>query len=174
MTQDHHDYYGDFPLTDIEIAAWHDVGVNLPTDITDPFAVIFDFTHPAFCDAYLHLVAESTIKDKIFITEKTWQTILAGQLFMIWGNCGIVSHLRSLGVDVFDDIIDHAYDTETDHRNRLQLVHNELDRLADLDWPEIYRVTYQRRQDNVDKLVHGKFTSTYVDRLERRLYHRGN
>lgn len=167
--QDNHDYDGYFGLTDGEIAVWQNVKNSLPTSISDGFEAFFDINHPAFSDCYLHLVSETTIKDKIFLTEKTWQPILAGQLLIIWGNTGIVAHLRELGVDVFDDIVDHGYDEITDHRTRLEYIHKELDRLALLDWPEIYRWTIKRRQNNRDKLHDGIFVSPYVAELKRRL-----
>lgn len=169
VVDENHDYDGHFALTPAENLEWQQIKSKLPCQISDGYRLAFDLLHPALSDTYLHVVSETTIKDKIFITEKTWQTILAGQLFMIWGNRGIVSHLRSLGVDVFDDIIDHAYDIETDHRKRLESIHKELDRLALLDWPDIYRTTCQRRHQNVDGLVTGQFLSTYVNRLNGRL-----
>jgi hypothetical protein len=163
---ENHDYDGHMKLTAQEDTAWQDVRSRLRGEISDKFALTFDFTHPAFADTYLHLVSETTIKDKIFLTEKTWQTIAAGQLFVIWGNSGIVAHLRDLGVDMFDDIIDHGYDAVADHRNRLEYIHRELDRLATLDWPDIYRTTTKRRQKNADDFMSGLFVSKYVDKLK--------
>jgi hypothetical protein len=130
---------------------------------------MFDTRHPAFADTYLHIVSETTCKDKIFLTEKTWQPILAGQLFMIWGNSGIIAHLRDLGVDVFDDIVNHEYDTVIDHRGRLTSIHEELDRLSMLDWSDIYNYTAKRRQTNADRFHTGVFISRYVDRLNNQL-----
>jgi hypothetical protein len=166
IIQENHDYDGHMALTPQENTAWQDLRPRLPSEISDAFGWTFDFAHPAFADTYLHVVSETTIHHKIFLTEKTWQTIAAGQLFVIWGNSGIVTHLRDLGVDVFDDIIDHAYDAVTDHRNRLEYIHRELDRLAALDWTEIYRATTMRRQKNSDDFVSGRFVSKYVDRLK--------
>lgn len=166
VVQKNHDYDGHMKLTEKEVMAWGRIKSTLPSSIEDGFGSTFHATHPAFADTYLHVVSETTCKDKIFLTEKTWQPILAGQLFMIWGNKGIIHHLRNLGVDVFDDVIDHGYDAVTDHRDRLEYLHKELDRLAELDWPDIYRTTTKRRQKNADNFVSGMFVSKYVDRLK--------
>jgi hypothetical protein len=166
VIQENHDYDGHMALTEQENTEWQNVRSRLRGEISDKFALTFDFTHPAFTNTYLHVVSETTIKDKIFLTEKTWQTIAAGQLFVIWGNSGIISHLRDLGVDVFDDIVDHAYDDVPDHRNRLEYIHKELDRLATLNWSDIYRTTIKRRQRNANDFVSGLFVSKYVDRLK--------
>lgn len=157
------DYDGHFGLLAEELEEWQKVLPTLPTMIGDSFHPVFDVRHPAFADSYLHLVSETTIKDKIFLTEKTWQTILAGQLLMVWGNAGSVSHLRDLGVDVFDDIVDHGYDAVADHRTRLSSIHDELDRLASLDWHKIYDATLARRLDNAQKFFNGVFIKKHVD-----------
>jgi hypothetical protein len=164
-----HDYDGHFALTSQEKLAWQQRRSGLPCNVSDGFGLLFDSTHPAFADSYLHIVSETTCKDKIFLTEKTWQTIHAGQLFMVWGNRGIIAHLRDLGVDVFDDIVNHEYDAVTDHRTRFECMHEELDRLSLLDWPTIYRSTANRRQTNADRFHTGVFISKYVDRLKSRL-----
>jgi hypothetical protein len=168
-SQKNHAYDGNMELTAAEEMAWDRIRSTLPRSISDGFGDIFDATHPAFADTFLHVVSETTCKDKIFLTEKTWQTIFAAQLFVVWGNAGIIAHLRDLGVDVFDDIIDHGYDAVTDHRNRLEYIHKELDRLAELHWPEIYRTTTKRRQKNANDFVSGAFVSKYADRLKSKL-----
>lgn len=167
--QQTHDYDGHFRLTQAELATWHEIHSTLPLMPEDDHSVTFGFMHPAFQDSYVHLVSESTVKDKIFLTEKTWQTIAAGQIFMIWGNAGIVAHLRDLGVDVFDDIVDHAYDSQTDHRARFDLIQLELDRLACLDWPGIYQHTAQRRILNAHDFYNQNFVKMHTDKLRQRL-----
>lgn len=158
-------YNGHLALTYQESHEWQQMRSDLPTEISDGFQKSFDYQHPAFSNSYLHVVSETTINDKIFLTEKTWQTIAAGQLFVIWGNSGIIAHLRDLGVDVFDDILDHDYDSVYDHRSRLQCLQAELDRLSVLDWQKIYKDTTSRRQSNANKFASGAFISQCLDRL---------
>jgi len=169
VVQNNHAYDGYLELTAAENLAWQQVRHDLPYVVSDGFEPCFQTKHPAFADAYLHIVSETTIKEKIFLTEKTWQTILAGQLFIVWGNCGVIQHLRDLGVDVFDDIIDHAYDEIANHRNRLECLNQELDRLAQLDWTNIYYATASRRLTNAHRFDSQEFISRYVDELKFRL-----
>lgn len=165
MVQPHHGYDGHFDLTDQENRDWNSIKENLPTSVTDGYPLVWQFSHPAFRDSYVHLVSESTVKDKIFITEKTWQPVAAGQLFLVWGNYGIISHLRELGVDVFDDLINHSYDTEKDHRQRLILLHKEIDRLAAEDLDSLYQQTLARRSKNSQRFFQRDFVKPFVDRL---------
>jgi hypothetical protein len=169
IVQEQHAYDNNFALTSEEKLAWLERRPELPCKVSDGFGMFFDSKHPAFADTYLHIVSETTCKDKIFLTEKTWQTIHAGQLFMVWGNSGIIAHLRDLGVDVFDDIVNHEYDAVIDHRKRFKCMHEELDRLSVLDWADIYRSTAKRRQTNADKFHTGVFISDHMHRLKSRL-----
>jgi hypothetical protein len=120
-----------------------------------------DIDLPALTDAYIHLVTETTVIPKIFVTEKTWKPIASKQLFLIFGNPGTVEFLRSLGVDVFDDIINHDYDQESDWRSRLIKLHQEIKRLVDPGVLSHWQATQQRRQLNYDKFWSGQFDCNY-------------
>jgi hypothetical protein len=142
-------YDDGFELTQEENADWQTICRSVQDqDPANGFAFELRATHPAWTDTCLNLVNESTVKRRIFITEKTWKPILSGQLFLVLGNQGILSELRRLGFDVFDDIIDHSYDFETDARTRLNKMHAELDRIVDLDLHDMLVATRHRRWDN--------------------------
>jgi hypothetical protein len=163
-------YNGYFDLTAEETATWENIKSTLPTSRQDPMPPndrlwVTNIQHPAFFDSYLHLVSEASVHDKIFLTEKTWKPIASGQLFLIWGNAGIVDHLRRLGFDVFDDIIDHSYDSEPDHRSRLRMIHREIHRLVQVDFAEIYAKTLDRRQGNLQKFIDDELIHPWVTRI---------
>lgn len=48
------------------------------------------------------------------ITEKTLMAFFANQVPIIIGHPGAVEHCRQLGFDMFDDIVDHSYDSMPD------------------------------------------------------------
>ena len=50
--------------------------------------------------------------------DEKYKQILGCNFPIIIGSSGIVHHLESLGFDIFDDIIDHAYDSISDPMNR--------------------------------------------------------
>jgi hypothetical protein len=70
------------------------------------------------------------------LTEKTFHAILALHPFMIVSQPGTIKYLRDQGFDVFDDIIDHAYDNIENLEARIdrlfvdnqQLILNKIDR----------------------------------------------
>jgi hypothetical protein len=122
---------------------------------------------PANADAYIHLVTETTVLPKIFVTEKTWKPVASGQLFLIFGNPGTVGHLRDCGVDVFDDIIDHGYDSIPNWQDRLHAIHDQLRHLLSQDLKDIYMTTGNRRTDNVNKFFTGVFDTQYIQTISQ-------
>lgn len=135
------------------LESWNNIG--LPMD-----------NHPAWFDTYINIIGESTVCDRIFLSEKTWKPIASGQLFVMFGNPGSIAHLRDLGVDVFDDIIDHKYyDAELDWKIRLEKMYTVVDSLVSQNLAEIYTQTQQRRLDNKQKFLSGIFDQKYYTQI---------
>lgn len=142
----------DIELTDSEKLLWEGARQQLPPRLHDHKGtrVDADILHEAYTDSYVNLVTESTVCDKIFLTEKTWKPIASGQLFLILGNRGIVQHLRDQGIDCFDDIIDHSYDSIEDPRERIAKLRESVNTLRKKDLYEINLLTKHRRTKNAD------------------------
>jgi hypothetical protein len=86
-------------------------------------------------ETFVEFVAETSYTEECFlITEKTANSIL-GCCFPIWiSSCRTVEFLRSTGMDVFDDIVDHSYDKIEDPAERLyRAVSDNLELLTDTD-----------------------------------------
>lgn len=123
----------------------------------------WDVSHPAFTDSYVNLVTETDVLN-VFVTEKTWKPVASAQLFLIVGHRNAVAHLRDMGVDTFDDIIDHKYyDSDPNWQQRIQKVHKVLDQLLSQDLESLYMATQQRRTSNREKFFNGEFGAEYKD-----------
>lgn len=70
--------------------------------------------------------------DRLFFTEKSAKPFLTSQLPLFIAAPGFVDRLRTLGFDMFDDIIDHSYDQEDYIFKRCDMVFDELKRLTNL------------------------------------------
>jgi hypothetical protein len=126
----------------------------------------WDIAHPAYANSYINLVTETDMSSA-FVTEKTWKPVASAQLFLIIGHKNAIAHLQSLGVDTFDDIIDHAhYDNESDWQIRIQKIHKVLDELLSQDLEFIYKYTQQRRIANSQKFFNGEFGIKYQTDLK--------
>jgi hypothetical protein len=87
-------------------------------------------------ETFVELISETTFTESSFlITEKTLNSIYGSCFPIFFSSLGTVSFLRKIGMDVFDDIVNHDYDTEPDPMKRVWLA-VELNKqlLTDLDF----------------------------------------
>lgn len=66
-----------------------------------------------YLSSLLSVITETSAYDKdnvLFISEKIWKPIFAMNPFMVLGNKGTLSALKSLGFEVFDQWLDQSYD----------------------------------------------------------------
>lgn len=162
---------GAVKLNTDEIEFWNQIEPRLPLLGSNRYSEI---NLPSITDSYVNLVTETTVRADIFLTEKIWKPVAAGQLFVTLGNPGSMAFLQSQGVDTFSDIIDHShYDNETHWRVRLKRLHEVLDALVTQDLASIYKYTHQRRQQNQQNFFSGVFGNHYhqtlLDTINKRL-----
>lgn len=104
-----------------------------------------DHIHNPGADAVFNVVAESSINDQesmlhpeltynhgwnaYHFSEKTAKAFNCKQIPIFLAPYGYVSKLRQLGFDMFDDIVDHTYDTIKANDGRISMLALELKRL---------------------------------------------
>ena len=142
---------------------------KLPVTRMTDAGTLFNTEHPFYSSAYVDICTETMMRNETFITEKTWKPIAAGQLFLIAGGIGIIEYLRSQGVDVFDDYIDHSYDRPGSWQERVEIFANSVKKLAAQDLDKIWQDTADRRQANRDLIASQKITKFYVDEINARV-----
>ena len=91
---------------------------------------------PKYRNSFVEIVSESSFCAPSFnVTEKTANAFYACNFPILLGGSGIVQHMRDTGLDVFDDVIDHSYDTM---QNPFDRIFTAIDRnrklLQDGDW----------------------------------------
>lgn len=110
---------------------------------------------PLYQKSFVEIVTESMYSAPSFhVTEKTWH-VFAGCNFPIFiSGPGAVRHLRSLGLDLFDDVVNHDYDLIDNPIDRM-IAAIELNRglLTETDAvKEIWEINQQRFIDNLSVL----------------------
>lgn len=93
--------------------------------------------------------------DKLFFTEKTNKAFAFHQIPVFLTVPGYVNMLRGWGFDVFDDVVDHSYDTEPDSWLRIYKVASEVERLCKISLSDLAatRNIEQRFEFNKNHLV---------------------
>jgi hypothetical protein len=73
-----------------------------------------------YLHSFVELVSESSFVTPAYnVTEKTLNSIYGCNFPILLGGVGIVQLLRDIGFDMFDDVIDHRYDTIDNPFNRI-------------------------------------------------------
>lgn len=124
--------------------------------------------HPAYTDSYINYITETSVRtSEIFCSEKTWKPFRSGQ-FGIWlSNPNYITFLRSIGLDVFDDVFGgHDYDREPNLNKRIDMIHNLIDNIISTDLTTIYQKTLSRRQANIDLFYSDTFENLLTSQCE--------
>lgn len=119
---------------------------------TDPKKCL-DITDLRIANALVNVVLETSYESNFqnnwitpMLTEKTTKAFALGQIPMILGSRLQLTKTRELGFDMFDDVIDHSYDLEHDHVNRIDQFTESLNQF-------IKSVSTDQLQDLKDKLM---------------------
>jgi hypothetical protein len=73
-----------------------------------------------FGNSTVDIIVETVLINRSGIITEKYLNSIYGYNFPIYiGMAGSVNHLRKLGFDLFDDVIDHGYDTIQDHYTRM-------------------------------------------------------
>lgn len=128
--------------------------------------IVFDYTNAAYANSYVNVIVESSY-ELPFFSEKTFKPLLANQFFVIIAGKGSIAALREMGIDTYDDIIDHSrYDNSPD-TTRIQDVHSLLHDMQHYDWEQIYIDTIERRNKNRQLLLDLPFEKKFLLELEQ-------
>jgi hypothetical protein len=87
-------------------------------------------------NSMIEIVNETTFfSNGIFVTEKFLNSVYGFNLPLILSNPGTVAYLRSHGFNMFDDVLNHAYDDIDDPVDRIfAAIHNNRKLLTDFDY----------------------------------------
>jgi hypothetical protein len=125
-------------------------------------SIIHDQTNAIFRNCLFNIVVESGSQTDSqswrsqYITEKTFKAFGLRQIPIWMAVPGLVSHVKAMGFDLFEDIIDHEYDTIVDEDQRQQKVVEQiiqLDQLYSLDKCKQLRTQLGNRLENNYQLL---------------------
>ena len=134
------------------------------TLFTNPENFINNLT-PLYQNSFVEFVTESVYDyDLAFITEKLLNSQLGSNFPILISGRGTVTWLREHGFDVFDDVVDHSYDSIADPVVRMQMcIHDNAKLIKDIQRTKDLWQTHQHRfQQNVNW-----YKNTYDDLLSK-------
>ena len=106
-------------------------------------------------DSHISLVIETYFgwPDTIAFSEKTFRALQLPRPLMIYCMPGAVKALRDHGFDVWDDVIDHNYDSETDSIQRQILILDQLCKLKDISYTQQQLTQFESRARHNQQLL---------------------
>lgn len=115
------------------------------------------------------LITEPAYYEKeTIVTEKTLMALYAGTMPIWVGGWRIADYMASMGFDVFDDVVDHSYQTESDPALRCDLaIARNLELLTNFDLAHS-KIDLCRLQHNYDLLQQNVFLKDALEKVQQR------
>lgn len=107
---------------------------------------------PYYQNTFVEIIAETSYTESCYnLTEKTLNSIYGCCFPILLCSAGSVSFLRSMGMDMFDDVVDHSYDSIEDPTDRMyKAVTDNLELLTNNQkTKELWQTHRHRFVDNV-------------------------
>lgn len=123
-------------------------------------------------DSYINIVTDTFFHldpNILFLSEKVFNAMAFGQLFMYLGPAGSLKYLRMAGYETFSDYIDESYDEIYDPYERLLAFNKSMLQLLAKSLGEIehiYKQCMPRLIKNRDKLFNTNFKQSVCKDLE--------
>lgn len=116
-------------------------------------------------DTKYNIVSETNDNDyEVFMTEKIWKPIIAGQVFVVHGNYLYLQKLREMGFKTFSDYFNEDYDLERDSAQRIKKIATLCRKLKQKNWQDIYLGSQSLRQHNTDNFFNKEKLSKQVNK----------
>lgn len=136
------------------------------------FDYFLGFKLNALSESYINITTESkfAINDVVHITEKTIFPFYFYQLPIMVSSANHVKCVKEkLGLDFFDDIINHDYDNEKNHRKRMDMISEEIKRLHNNKNTiiEFYKNNKERLLKNKELVLSFRNTNRITDYLKK-------
>lgn len=102
-----------------------------------------------YTDSFVEIISESEFDGYPVITEKYLNSVYGRNFPIAIAAPGYIKCLRSVGFDVFDDIVDHGYDLITDPADRLQYAIDKNTHLFQDSTKQLWRDNLSRFNKNI-------------------------
>ena len=142
----------------------------------------YDSSDDKIITAFVNFVMETGFERSVspytwnvpFFTEKSIKPFAWGQLPIFVSHANWLQKIRDFGFDLFDDIIDHGYDTEPDPLTRIKLCVDQLEKICRWSLEDCRKF----KQDNMPRFENNRlildelllnFHNITIDNLQKTL-----
>jgi hypothetical protein len=120
-----------------------------------PFSTITDSLEQSIIDSKVSIVIETYFDDNrtVAYSEKIFRQLQMPRPFVLFCAQHAVSHLRNLGFDVYDDLIDHSYDSESFEIDRQIQILDIVDSFKNVVYTQSMLTDFRRRAEHNQKVL---------------------
>jgi len=139
-------------------------GIQLPNDEDFQSGGWDRFFNPDWYDSTCFSVVTESYVDQRLLSEKTFKPIAFYHPFLILGHCGILTDLKNMGFETFDNIFDESYDSEICMTTRCNIIVDNIKKFLDIEYVEIAQdtITQAKLQHNHDLFYNEKIITERV------------
>jgi hypothetical protein len=118
-------------------------------------------------NSIIEFISETSYNELSFnITEKTMHFIYGCNFPIMISSPGVVDFLRNMGIDMFDDIVDHSYDMIEDPAERInRAIDLNLEILTSPNLIKRWKENKYRIEKNINFVKEGKLKDFYSNRF---------
>ena len=122
---------------------------------------------PKYNDSVIEFVSETSYNEHSFnITEKTLHFIYGANFPIMISSPGTVEFLRNMGIDMFDDVVDHSYDSIKDPAERINTaIDSNIDILTSREAIDQWEKHKYRICKNISFVREGNLKKYYSERF---------
>jgi hypothetical protein len=137
---------------------WNEEILNLDDISNKNKNFVGEFSDRILTPKALFNLAGETSMDVPYITEKTFRCIFLKQPFIAFGSTNQNKELLKYGFKLYDNVLDYSFDDEEDVFKRYDLIIEQLIKLKNKDYNELYDLmepTLEYNKQLIHKITHG-------------------
>lgn len=112
------------------------------------------FPPDEFKTSVFSIISESNT-ECLFVTEKTFIPIFHKRPFLVYGHPYHNTYLKSKGYELFDEVIDYAFDSVDNDEKRADMMMQQVEKLCQYDMYELKEMCQKKVEHNFRHMIKG-------------------
>jgi hypothetical protein len=158
-------YYNKFEGMGFSVLDW-----DYPNHQNDVFSNLKYTTKSHYTDTIFNIITETTFEnDQLNLTEKSFKAMANCHPYLVIGDAGVNQHIKNLGFELYEDLIDYSFDSIEDNQIRLNQALKEVRKIYKMGKIEIidwYKNNIEKIEKNKSKL----FTYSFSKMIDESIY----
>lgn len=158
-------YYNKFDRMGFNVLDW-----DYPNHQNDVFSNLKYTTKSHYADTYFNIITETSFENNsLNLTEKSFKAFANCHPFLIIGDMNTHEYLKTLGFELYDELIDYSFDSVPDNQKRLNDALGQIRKIHTLG-PDtminFYKNNFEKIKKNKEKFFEYSFSKMIDDTIK--------